>query len=219
MWYHKAKESLKPTLGAWGVVFATVLVLFAISQFSIWHLFAVPHREPLFLDWHAILAASDCKLLGIDPFTENPCDIRGRKHIYGSIWLYLSYLGLSRADLFWSGLFFLVLPYILTASLTLNPKTLKQFIIALLLILSPASLLGIERANNDVAIYSLLFTGATLLQAKQFGISLTGLAWIFLTGLMKLYPFAALSAIIAVKDRYRLIFSTIATAAVIFIFG
>jgi uncharacterized membrane protein len=211
----QTREAIKRNLGAWGVAFASVLILLAIEQFSLWHLFGVPHLEPLFIDWYALLAASDCKALGIDPFQENPCDIVGRKHIYGSIWLYLSNLGLSRADLFWSGICFFVMPYILTASLTLNPRTLKQFILALALILSPASLLGIERANADVAIYSLLFVGTTLLLANDLGWKVAGLGHILITGVMKLYPFVALAAIMTVKNRWHLAtLLSIAAAAV-----
>jgi hypothetical protein len=215
MSYYKAKEGIKRTLGAWGVAFSTALILLVIAHFSLWHLFAVPHLEPLFIDWYALLAASDCKALGMDPFKENPCDIIGRKHIYGSVWLYLSNFGLSRADLFWSGLSFFVLPYILTASLTLNPRTLKQSILALSLILSPASLIGIERANADIGIYSLLFIGAILLLSGRFSLKLTGLVCIFITGPMKLYSFAALTTIITMKKKsHLLVFLSIAIASV-----
>jgi hypothetical protein len=157
--YQKVTQATKRTSGAWAVAFTTALLVLAIEHFSLWPLLGVPHIEPRFIDWHALLAASDCQALGIDPFKENPCDSFRRKHIYGSIWLYLSNFRLNRSDVFWSGLCFFVLPYIITASLTLNPSTLKQFILALSLILSPASLLGIERANADVAIYSLIVGG------------------------------------------------------------
>ena len=197
----------------WLLVSVTLIVVFVLDHLELWYIVAVPqgvYREAvsasehksLFLDWHAVLAASDCKALGYNPFISNPCDLGGRVHNYGGIWLYLGQLGLTRTDFFWSALAFLVLPYVVSASFLLNPTRLSEFVLGLSLILSPASMLGIERANIDILIFAVLFAGAVLLVHQRLAIRISGLGLYFLAAVSKLYPItAALTAVVGAKSR------------------
>lgn len=65
-------------LWRWGphALYFDVLTLFGFE----------PFRFP-FLDIHAVLAAAQCRRLGIDVYLSNPCDALGRVHAYSPLWL------------------------------------------------------------------------------------------------------------------------------------
>ena len=45
-----------------------------------------------FADWKVIVGANLCEELGYDVYLNNPCDIWGRKHVYGEIFLHLPFV-------------------------------------------------------------------------------------------------------------------------------
>src|SRR5687768_1390963 len=74
-----------------------------------------------FIDWLAILAASDAQQAGANPYANpNPFDPLGRPHIYGPWWLLLGDLGFTSEDYWWTGAL-LVLLFICSAVAVLAP--------------------------------------------------------------------------------------------------
>jgi hypothetical protein len=110
----------------------------------------------LFADWSVIISAINCKLLDYNIFVNNPCDVIERKHVYGSILLFIPYFEK------YSKFYFLYFPIILNfififvviSHFTL--KSLKEYILVLFFIFNPATILLMERLNFDIFIFLLI---------------------------------------------------------------
>ena len=147
-----------------------------------------------FLDSYALLAANDAVRAGIDVTHSNPLDPLNRWHIYSDWWLLLGNAGLTREHNFllgglWAAAFLAV------ALASVRPASLREAALLALILLSPPHLLALHRANNDLAIFTLL--GLPLLWLQR-GVTLPplaafGAAVALATGL-KYYPIVAVAA-------------------------
>ncbi len=108
--------------------------------------------QSYFADWTVIISANKCKLFGYDVFMENPCDFWNRKHVYGSILLFIPYsTNFNNLYSIYLPIFFnLLFLYVVISHI--NFKKIEQVLIYILFIFSPATLLAIERFNFDVII-------------------------------------------------------------------
>lgn len=146
-----------------------------------------------FIDSAAILAAADAVRAGADPWLPNPLDMYGRPHCYSGWWLSLAATGLTRDDNFLVGSLW-VAAFLGSALLLLRPATLSAAVIAAAALLSPPVLLAVNRANNDLVVFTLLATGILLMKrdtAPRNGAFAAAVA--IATGL-KFYPLAAAAA-------------------------
>src|SRR5215813_9891848 len=130
---------------AWRVtLFATwFLYLTIVASADLWSYVGVPHMFPYFADLNYIL--SGCVLF---------CG-------YPSTWLWLGKVGLGPPDASWLGASIDIAFAILVVRL-INPKDLWQFIVATLVVFSPAVTLAMERCNPDIIIFCLLSCAALL---------------------------------------------------------
>lgn len=143
-----------------------------------------------FLDSYAVLAASDTAHAGLDPAQPMALDVLHRAHSYSDWWLGLRWLGLTRADNFLVGSAW-VAAFLVSAWAVLRPRHAAPAAWHLSLLLSPAVLLAINRANNDLVIFTLL-TGAALLWRPDSPWRVAGaLGAIALATGLKFYPVAA----------------------------
>jgi hypothetical protein len=110
----------------------------------------------LFGDWSVIISAINCKFLDYNIFVNNPCDVIERKHVYGSILLFIPYFEK------YSKFYFLYFPiivnfifiFVVISHFTL--KSLKEYILVLFFIFNPATILLMERLNFDIFIFLLI---------------------------------------------------------------
>ena len=167
-----------------------------------------------FLDSYAVLAALDADRAGIDPGAPNPFDVFERPHVYSDWWYGLEKLGLTREDNFVVGGSW-VLAFLLMVFLTVRPSTYPEALWLTLLLASPSVLLGVNRANNDLLVFSLL--GLALLALRRDSnlrlAAAIGLAAL-VTGL-KFYPVVVALAFILVRPARRIVVVTVAAMAVI----
>lgn len=177
---------------AFRVCVLALLLVAGLAHFNAWHYFGVWHLEPLFLDSFAILSAVDCHRLGFDIYVTNPCDVLGRPLGYSRLWLALEPTGISRAENALTGYAIGAL-FLIVAAHAMRPVSTGQQLIALAALASPAVLLGIERANNDLLMFLLLVAAARLITVPTVGPALSWCA-IALGAALKFYPVAALAA-------------------------
>ena len=164
-----------------------LLYLYIIYVNDIWAWVAVPHLEPMFLDWHGVLASSDCHDLNYNVYTMNPCDAFDRLFTYGNLWFDIRLFGLTRADTTWSAIC-LVSFFVLISAYLLDPKSYSEYAISVSLLISPAFFLGLERANSDLLLFLIIVSGVYLV-AKENRISQSGAFAIFYVAtLLKVYP-------------------------------
>jgi len=176
-----------------------------------------------FADWLAIISAVKCKLMNYDVFTINPCDVKERAHVYGSILLYIPLV--DGFDSFYLLYFpiFINLIFVLVIILHFDLRRFKELLLFLLIIFNPSTLLLMERLNTDIFILLILIllcyfrlnilnifliTSSTL--AKFFPIALIPLFFLtkqkkFLINFMYFVIFILIIFSVFYLDRYNLI--------------
>ena len=126
---------------------------------------------------------------------------------YGSIWLKLGSIGLTRENAWVIGLLISV-TFIVTASIALHPKTPKQFALALAALGSPAVMLGVELANVDLVIYVALLIATYFIARPRALDKVLGAALCLLLTVVKLYPTVAFVSIFwSMSTRRRALFA------------
>ncbi len=156
----------------------------------------VPALEHPFMDIRGVAAWCDAAARGQNPALETTyISLPGEKPIrdylmnYSPLVLTLGYLGLDQQHApVWA--FVLVILYAASLWFLSGPCTIRQAAIWALLILSPSSVLVVERGNLDILLFALIVT-ALLLRKHPFGAS----ASILFAGLIKFFPIGALSAV------------------------
>ena len=180
------------------IAWASYLV--ALNKFGLWAYVGVPHMEPLFADFHAIISAVECHSRGINVFESNPCDVQGRKHVYGSLWLKLGALGVGAPHLFFIGLA-INLAFMGLAVCLLKPTSRGEFAKCCLILFSSAATLGVERGNNDLVVFILLTLSAMLFSLKDKVAHIFSLFLIYLSSLLKIYPSVVFAAVLLIARR------------------
>ena len=171
------------------VLLFTVIILFLIYPKILYEyfVFQMPFSDQApqsyFADWTVITSAIKCTLLDNDVFLNNPCDYWGRAHVYGSIFLLLPFHeNLNNFYNLYLPIFFnLIFLFVIISHF--NFKKIGQILFCFLFIFSPATLLAMERFNNDILIFLILIYVCYLKSntIKFILISLISLA--------KFYPF------------------------------
>jgi len=179
---------------------AWALYLLALNNLGWWAYVGVPHMEPLFADFHAIISAVECHSRGTNVFESNPCDVLGRQHVYGSLWLKLSTLGVGASHLFIIGLT-TNLVFMMLAVCLVKPTTWGEFAKCCLIFFSSAVTLGVERGNNDLIIFILVALSAILFAMKDKVAHLVAFILIYLSSLLKIYPSVLFGAVLFVARR------------------
>ena len=149
-----------------------------------------------FLDMKGRLAHMQAYAMGIDVYTTpNPLDPLYRKNDKPSFTLSLGRLGLGVRHAILAGIIFVVTT-IVGSLLIVRPKTWLQVAIATLVICSPPVLLAIERANDDIIIYSFLLFVPFFMSLNSLIYHFFGFLIVSLLTPIKYYPLMAFSAII-----------------------
>jgi hypothetical protein len=167
-----------------------------------------------FVDMQAILQAESCWQQGVNVYVANAC-MDGGYFNYSPFLLWLVHLPLSGAD---TAPVALLTDFLLIASLSLLPpaKSETESAFRLIVIISPATLYALERANLDVTIFAFSMLACYLLGKKPL-LRVAGYALIVLLALAKFYPVFALVSII--RERRRVFLLTAAGCLIILLLG
>lgn len=175
------------TLGL--LLFGGAMFYFMFTR-ELWILLGIPPMKPFFVDQYAILAASDCSQQGFDVFVQNPCDPYNRIHVYSRLWLIFSYLGIHVQHNTFFGVV-IVGSFLIATALSIKPKTKYELIVSVLLLSSPAVMLGVERGNSDLIMYTLCVAGVYLLARKNLILKSFAYCFLMHAFFLKLYPVAS----------------------------
>jgi hypothetical protein len=170
---------------------------------GLWRILGVADFSQPFLDLHGSLAASDAAAQGLDPYPVNRLDLFGRPHLYSSWWFVFGRLGLTRSDVPWLGVVLLA-GFLAAAVHRLAPRTWKEVGATAALLLSPAFLMAVHRANNDLMIFLLV---AVVLVFVARGTAVLRVAAMALVGVgivLKYYPAALLVLLVTAPSRRQL---------------
>ena len=137
-------------------LFVSFCYYFLISNFIVYPTVApMIHNGNIyqFADWKVIVGANLCEELGYDVYLNNPCDIWGRKHVYGEIFLHLPFV--EKFKLFYFEILPIIINYIFIVCILsiFRFKDSSAYFFIILILFSFPVMLAIERANNDILIF------------------------------------------------------------------
>ncbi len=138
---------------------------------------------------------------------------------YPRVWLLPRHLNIGEKDTLWLG-WLAVFLFLGSACLflirTARPGRLES-LYYMLFFLSPASLLAVERANNDIVVFTVLALGLALAGAGG-----GRRAWLYvslaLAAVLKIFPVVGFASLAAEKRRRRLIFGLVLFGLVLIYF-
>lgn len=140
------------------VLFILVLwciTYYSLTYFDLWHFFGIPKMVIIFPDLHVLLTAIDGYHQGIDVLKSNPLCYLSIPHVYSCSWFLLHHVGFSDDYRIFIGVIIIVL-----FAVSITELVKYKFLYFLPLILSPTLIFTIERCNNDLIIFIMLwFTG------------------------------------------------------------
>lgn len=188
-----------------------------------WRLMGVAGVKNSFNDLRAITHSIACVADGVDPYLPGACNAYWRSHPdplvpfqglllnYPPVWLQLKHVGASAATTPWFGVAIICMAFI-SLWLIFRPQTRTGGVVTMGAVLSPSVLLGMERGNIDLVIFSLLvmtivFTERLGHIAKQ---SVRAIGIVALT-VLKLYPVVCMALLVRHRRHWAL---GLATAAV-----
>lgn len=166
------------------------LYLLIMFRFNVWNFGGVSHMKPLFADTHIVLAAAECHQKGYDVFRENPCDALNRPHCYSRLWFVIGRTGLTTLHTNVVG-GFVITTFLLLSVTIVRPQKFLEFLFFSLLLFSPSVMLGVERGNMDLLVFSLITLSGYLLFSKKKHLRYLSYPLLFICAFLKFYPVAS----------------------------
>ena len=171
-----------------------------------------PNRP--FLDLYGSLAALDSVRAGLDPYAPSTFDPYHRPHIYSDWWLALASLGWGRKDTVWLGA--TLAGGLLLATLAwLRPRSWRDGMVAMLLLLSPAFLLAVQRINNDLVILLMVSGGLLCFRRAGWAWQVIGIVIFAASAVLKYYPLVTLVLLLELRGWRRMLIGLGLYAAVL----
>jgi hypothetical protein len=174
------------------IIFIVIFILACLSIMTAillsgwtptWQALHQPTLSPPFADMRTVQGALLSEEMGFDPQVTNPGDPWLRAMNYPQIWIWIAKL--LQFDNETNFIIFVcayVLAYIVCCFLLLRNAPSPYVLLA---IFSGAPLLAVERGNNDLLVFVLLFAGIGLSEGYFRAVT------ILLAAVLKIYPFAA----------------------------
>jgi len=172
-----------------------------------WRAFGVTPLQPHFFDMHVPLDYATCAAMGFDPYIPHSCNVANFN--IPPVWLWLSVLGLTSSDAAWLSIAITAAALAVMVILFKN-RSVTDGIIALIAILSPSVLMGVERGNPDLLILAIVGAAALVYADKILGRSSGAVALIALGIILKLFPTFCV-ALAARFNRRTLLFALVIT--------
>ena len=162
-------------------------VAFSGNWVSTWRGLGVPAMVPHFVDLDSIPAGVETMRNGGDPLVANPADPAHRPMNYPRIWMYLfSAARITSANVSIVALLFCALYLACVSVLIVQARRAIEMVVLVVVALSVAPLLAMERGNNDLFIFAVVFLGCIAtnpyLRSGALGFA----------ALLKIYPMAAM---------------------------
>lgn len=194
-------------------LFAALYGFYAIGQGSLYRAVLEawgigPYDFP-FLDTRGELSAIECWRMGIDVYVTNPCDALGWLFDYSPLLLWASVFDLGTSDTRAAGLMVDGL-FLLSLAALPAPRGRPAMALMLLGVFSTMTVFALERANNDLLIFTLAAL-AGLFLSRVSSARFLAYPLIVTAALVKFYPAVLLA--LGLRERPR-VFAVIAAASV-----
>jgi len=178
------------------VVFSFVALIALYGYNQTWLLWNIPVMSPPFADLRVITHGADSISKGLDPLVSNPGDPWGRPLNYPRIWQSLYLIGINKSHTIGLGLG-IISSFLLGVVLVLPNSSNRTLALTTGALISPAVLLGIERANIDLFIFFLV--AVTIYLARKS--ALLADALIICSTALKLFPVFGITLFLRMRRR------------------
>jgi len=155
-----------------------------------WRSLAVTPLQPHFYDMHVIMDYAACASKGFDAYIPHSCNTENFN--IPPIWLWLGLLGLNGSHSTWLSVAIIAAAYGVVGCL-LKGRSIADGALAMVAILSPSVLMGVERGNLDLLILALVGAAALIYDDQRMGRRLGSIALIGLGIVLKLFPMFCIS--------------------------
>ena len=179
-----------------------------------WRLWNIPTMLPHFADLRVIIGGAESYALGYDPLINNPNDPWGRVMNYPRIWQWLFLLKINQNHTTYIGMAFIFL-FVVGIFLFLKPINNITAWLLTMSLFSPAVLLGIERANNDLLIFFIVSLALLVLRRS----ALAAMSLILTGFILKLYPLFGLGCLLKENQKTLLRLAIISLVIILIYLG
>jgi hypothetical protein len=183
------------------VIAAAIAVYVTVIAFArlvwgtdLWFL-GVPPGPSLFFDARNLTAAWESQRLGYDPLYESPCDPRRRPLMYLRPWLLFGVFGLDQSHTGVLAVALIAIMFLTFAALVGRVPAGAGVILAVAWC-SPAVMFALERANMDIALFSVLAAAVLLWRATPRTGQVLSPMLVLVAATAKIYPVFALPAFV-----------------------
>lgn len=179
---------------------AIIVTARVVWSFDLWPFLGVPSRPLPFVDARNLTAAWECQRLGYDPLYESPCDPLGRPLMYLRPWLLLAPLGLDQSHTFGLSVVIIAAMFLSFAALVGRVPAGTGLVLACAAC-SPAIMFAVERANMDVALFSLVAVAILIWRRFPRPARVVSPMLVLLAATAKVYPAFALPAFVVTRSQ------------------
>lgn len=166
----------------WLTIFIAVL---AVGWTEVWSALLVPTMSPPFADLRTVQGSLMTLESGLNPQINNPGDPWNRPMNYPSVWIWLANIfEIQNESNYLVFVAFIVIGYLVSCFFLLRSYPSLPL---LSMCFSGAALLAVERGNNDLLVFTLLFVAASAPR-------LIAVVAITIATLLKIYPVLAAAA-------------------------
>jgi hypothetical protein len=167
---------------------------------DLWPRLGVPSGPSLFFDARNVTAAWECQRLGYDTLYESPCDPWHRPLNYLRPWLLLGVLGLDQSHTF-AFAAVLIAAMFVSFTLLLGRVPVGTGMVMAFAACSPAVMLAVERANMDIAMFSLVASSSLWWEIFPGSGQVVSPVLLLLAAVAKIYPIFALPVFAVTNSR------------------
>ncbi len=183
-----------------GIVIGYFTLLLALGGRHAWDGLGVPPASTGFFDLRSVTSGWDCARQHAAAWPNNPCDPEGRPENYPRIWLAASVLGLGGDDTYLIGSLMVVVFFVAAILVLPRQAPAGYAVVYGLALCSPAVMLGVERGNVDIGLFTIVAAAGLLMRRVPYGAPAAS-ALILVAAILKLFPIAAIGMLTGLPRR------------------
>lgn len=174
------------------IIFGLLFTFYGYEKtWKLWNVFTI---SPHFADTRIITNSAESYHQGYDPMITIPTDPWNRRLNYPRIWQCLYLLGINESHTTPFGIM-LIIMFFTGICLLLPNVNITVLLFVMAAIISPATLLCIERANVDLLMFFLISISVTTVHKRH----ILAAAAVFFGFILKLYPILGFVVLIGIK--------------------
>jgi hypothetical protein len=169
-----------------------------------WSQFGLPPWAPAYADLRSLTSGWDCERQHLISWPINPCDPWSRPENYPRMWMAASVLGIGQGDTYRMGSLLAVVFFSSAILVLPRQAPLGEAVIYGLALCSPAVMLGVQRGNVDMVLFSLVAAAGLVMRRTRYGTPVAS-ALILVAAVLKLFPIFAVGMLARLPRRAAVI--------------